>query len=283
MGAGTPVPAYRGDGTGRPAVPLPPGRLPVRSGTRVRKRWRYVGVWSPELSLCAARVTVGPLVQEFWAVWDRDGRALHEHTRRLPGRVLVGPGSVRVRDGDVRVDVTFQEGPRGAVEVVAPAGAAYTWTRKQAGLAATGEVRVAGRVLPVAGRATVDDSAGYHPRRTSWRWSTGAGLDVRGRPVAWNLVAGLHDRPGANECTVWVDGQPREVGPVDVADDLSRVRSADGVDLRFTPEAERSRRDDLLLLRPSYRQPFGGFAGLLPGGVELAAAQGVMECHDAVW
>ena len=35
-------------------------------GLRMRKHWRYVEVWSPSVSICATRVRVGPLAQEFW-------------------------------------------------------------------------------------------------------------------------------------------------------------------------------------------------------------------------
>ena len=59
--------AYRGDGYDRPtSIPLPPAEAPMFRGFRMRKRWRYVGIWSPTVSICAARVRVGPLAQEFW-------------------------------------------------------------------------------------------------------------------------------------------------------------------------------------------------------------------------
>ena len=67
-------------------------------------------------------------------------------------------------------------------------------------------------------------------------------------------------------------------GPSTFADDL---RSVDR--LRFVPEAVRERRENLLLIRSSYRQPFGTFGGELPGGVALAEGYGVMEEHDAWW
>jgi hypothetical protein len=54
-------------------------------------------------------------------------------------------------------------------------------------------------------------------------------------------------------------------------------------ELRFSAEAERARRENLLLVRSSYRQPFGTFAGRLPDGSELAQGYGVMESHEAWW
>jgi len=45
----------------------------------------------------------------------------------------------------------------------------------------------------------------------------------------------------------------------------------------------RERRENLILLRSDYRQPFGTFSGRLPAGPELAYAYGVMESHEAWW
>jgi hypothetical protein len=109
----------------------------------------------------------------------------------------------------------------------------------------------------------------------------GAGVD--GTPLAWNLVAGINDPPQGSERAVWVDGVPREAGPVAFAPDLGSIRAGDGSELRFTAQAERARRENLLLVSSDYRAPFGTFAGTLPGGVELAAGRGVMEHHRARW
>ena len=62
-----------------------------------------------------------------------------------------------------------------------------------------------------------------------------------------------------------------------------RLLAPTAAQLRFTAEAERARRDDLMLFVSDYRQPFGTFAGTLPGGVELAEGYGVMERHDVRW
>ena len=37
------------------------------------------------------------------------------------------------------------------------------------------------------------------------------------------------------------------------------------------------------LVRSSYRQPFGTFSGVLPGGLALTDGYGVMEHHDVWW
>ena len=82
---------------------------------------------------------------------------------------------------------------------------------------------------------------------------------------------------------MWVASEAHEVPPVSFARDLSRVRSQDGSELCFTPEAERSRRENLLIVRSDYRAPFGSFAGTLPGGIALAGGLGVVEHHRARW
>ena len=65
-------------------------------------------------------------------------------------------------------------------------------------------------------------------------------------------------------------------------DGLDGVRFADGSRLDFEAGAERSRDDNFLLVRSSYRHRFGTFGGSLDG-IELAAGRGVMESHDALW
>ena len=118
----------------------------------------------------------------------------------------------------------------------------------------------------------LDESRGRHARRTSWLWSAGAGVTTDGRPVYWNLVAGMFE----GECVVWVDGEPHHVGrlPFDGLDGVG--------DLRFTPLAVRTHHENYLVLASDYEQPFGTFSGSLPIAGEIVG-HGVMERHDALW
>ncbi|HYF28663.1 MAG TPA: DUF2804 family protein [Baekduia sp.] len=262
-----------------PAVPRPPGRMAVWRARRPLKRWRYVGVYTPDVLLCAGRVAIGGAPQCFWAVWDRRARVLRERTLFLPARVTVD-GAVRFAGRGVRCDLVLDPGGD-VVEVVSPHGRSYIWTRKQPARV-HGTVEVDGRVLAVDGPALIDESAGYHARVTAWSWSAGAGTAADGRAVVWNLVAGVHDDPRASEQTLWLDGRASEPGPVRF-EGLDAVVGAAGERLAFRAEAERARHDRLVLLDSAYRQPFGQFDGTLPGGVELAEAVGVMERHDVRW
>ncbi len=272
---------YRGAfGQRRPAaldaLALPPGPMPSRQGLRPLKAWRYVGVFAPELMICLAVIRVGPARQSFWAVWDRAGGQLYERTRIGGGGIRLGPGRASLVDGAVALELAVEEGP--GVETVCPSGHAYAWTRKQGGVRAHGTIEIAGRRRPLEARAIIDDTAAYYERHTSWRWSAGVGRAQDGRELAWNLVQGVNDPPHSSERTIWIDGQPAEPPPASIAADLARVGG-----LRFDAEATRERHQNLLLLRSSYRQPFGTFSGELADGLGLASGCGVMEAHDAWW
>jgi Protein of unknown function (DUF2804) len=250
--------------------------MPARDGLRALKCWRYVGVYGPELMLCLACARIGPARQAFWAVWDRQAGRLHERTSVGRGRVRLERGRARVvEDRGVTIDLELAEGA--GVESVCPSGESYAWTRKQGGVLARGTVVVGGVARALEGRAVIDDTAGYYERHTSWRWSAGIGESRDGRSLAWNLVEGVNDPPTASERTVWIDGAPRELGPVHFSSDLTTVGA-----LRFDAEATRVSHQNLWLVRSSYRQPFGAFVGKI-GGIELAHGYGVMEEHDVWW
>jgi hypothetical protein len=255
---------------------LPPGPMPSRHGLRALKAWRYVGVYGPELMICMASVRVGPARQAFWAVWDRTAQRLHERTVTGRGPLWLWAGGASLRDGGLQVELELDEAA--GIETVCATGEAYAWTRKQGGVRAHGTVSIDGRALPIDGHAIIDDTAAYYPRHTAWRWSAGVGTAMDGRPVAWNLVSGVNDPPTNSERTIWVDGKPAEAPPCNFADDLSAVD-----DLRFEAEAERHARQNLLVVRSEYRQPFGTFSGTLPDGTALSQAYGVMEQHEAWW
>jgi hypothetical protein len=273
---------WRGPAPGRPDLPLPPDPMPLLRNGRLRKRWRYIGVYGAEVMLCAAKVEVGPLPQSFWAVWDREERRRWAHTRNLPGGQVEMDGPlVRLDAGEVRAELRFGAGE--AIESVCASGDdGYAWTRKRAGVEVSGRVEAGGSSWPIDGADGVEDiSAGYHRRHTDWMWSAGVGEDSGGRAIAWNLVTGINDPPRGSERAIWVDGTPTEPEPVRF-EGLEAIGFADGSRLHFTAESERARDDNLLLVRSRYRHRFGSFEGALPG-IELRRGFGVMEEHSAVW
>jgi Domain of unknown function (DUF2804), C-terminal len=231
--------------------------MPLLRSGRPLKRWRYVAVYSPELMLCVGDARIAGIPQRWWAVALPDGR-LFEGSR-LDGSLSFGEGQ--------------------SIEVLSPHGRSCIWTRKTAGIQVKGTVRAGGLSFDVDGPyGFIDESAGYHARRTTWRWSAGIGRARGGEAVAWNLVEGVHDAARASERTLWVDGEPHEVGPQPFAADLSAVGG-----LRFAEWSAREDHTNRLVMRSDYRQPFGSFSGTLPGGLELEAGYGVMEWHDVRW
>ena len=272
---------YRGPfGAPRPAalarLALPPAPMPSHRGLRPLKAWRYVGVFGPELMLCLATVRIGLARQAFWAVWDRTSGRLYQRTRLTRGVIRFDRGRARLRDRGVQLDLMLDE--TAGIETVSRRGRDYAWTRKQGGIRARGTIELEGARRTVDARAVIDDTAAYYERHTRWRWSAGVGASGEGQSLAWNLVSGVNDALTQSERTVWIDGRPAEVGPSAFAADLSGVDA-----LRFSAEAMRERHENLLLVRSSYRQPFGTFSGELPGGVQLAEGYGVMEEHDVWW
>jgi len=251
----------------------------------LRKRWRYVAAFCEELIVCAARVQVGPLSQTFWAIWDRERRELLENTRtRLPGArgEVWRDGPVdRIDTREVQAELRFGQGRWVEVRCENGDGNAV-WTRKCCDVVVDGEVRCGDRRMRIDARGVVDETDGYHPRHTAWNWSAGVGKAADGRSVGWNLVEGINDPPTGSERAIWTSGDPAEPAPV-TFEGLDAIAFADGSRLQFRAEAERRRSENLLVVRYRYRQPFGTFAGTLPGGVELAEGMGVMERHEAIW
>jgi hypothetical protein len=251
---------------------LPPARMPLLRRGRPLKRWRYVAIYRPDFMLCVGDARVAGIPQRWWALALPDGLLLEGSAG-----ISLAPGRAIVSSPQLELELALKEGP--GVEVVSPHGRSWIWTRKQAGVRARGHVRCALGAWDVDGHeAFIDESAGYHARHTTWNWSAGIGRTLDGRAVAWNLVVGVHDAPTASERTLWLDGEPSELPPLEFAADLSRVG-----DLTFTPWAAREDHSRRLFFRSDYLQPFGAFAGSLPGGVELESGHGVMEWHDVRW
>lgn len=294
---------WRGPGPGRPTdLPLPPdGRLPMLGpARRLRKRWRYVGVFCEEFMLCAARAQVGPVGQTFWAIVDRSNGEMVERTRKHPpfGRGDVWsltadksiwpigsgePGVVTWIDAkEARAKLEIGDGAW--VESVCPNGeGGWVWTRKRIAPIVCDVRLPGGRRWRTTAFGIEDESAGYHPRHTVWQWSAGVGATTDGRAIGWNLVCGVNDPERGSERAIWIDGEPvEEPGAASFDPELRWIDLGEDGRLEFEPEAERRAIENLGVVRFDYRQPFGSFSGSLRG-VELAGGLGVMENHDALW
>jgi Protein of unknown function (DUF2804) len=271
---------WRGPGGDRPDLPLPPGPMPLCRDGQTRKRWRYVGVFGPELMLCAARAEVGPLRQAFWVMWDRQGRH-HARTALRPSSREVRMDGPRLEIDSPGLRASLRLGEIAPIESICPSGSGWGWTRKRAGVPIEGTVEVPGRRWEVSAHGIDDESAGYHQRHTSWRWSAGVGRAEDGRALAWNLVEGVNDPAKNSERAIWVEGMPSEPAPVSFRG-MEAIEFAGAPPLAFASESAHARDENFLLLRSRYRHRFGSFSGSLDG-LALAEGLGVMEEHDAVW
>jgi hypothetical protein len=275
-----------------------PPRTSLFHRGRPLKRWRYVGVFCEELMACAARVQVGPARQTFWAIFSRAEDRMRERTHMLPRRgaveLLAGrpgqredgaesePGRLRVHDAGVVLDLSLEE--EEGIQALCAHGRGQVWTRKQAGVSVRGTLALdGGPGRDIEALAVIDDTAGYHARSTEWWWAAGVGESREGVAVAWNLVAGVNDPPSGSERAVWVAGASHETPPVSFTADLARISCEDASVLCFHAEAERSRKENLLIVKSDYRAPFGTFSGAFPGSIPLARGLGVCEHHRARW
>jgi Protein of unknown function (DUF2804) len=272
---------WRGPGSDRPDLPLPPGPMPLRRDGQLRKRWRYIGVFGDEVMLCAARAEVGPLGQSFWVMWDREGRRHDARTMLRPGSREVTMDGPQLEIDSPGLRASLRLGQCLPIEAICPSGSGWGWTRKRAGVPIEGTVEVPGRRWEISARGVDDESAGYHRRHTSWRWSAGVGRADDGRRLAWNLVEGVNDPAENSERAIWVDGEPSEPGPARF-DGMAGIELPGGDRLDFAPESAHARDENFLLIRSRYRHRFGTFSGFL-GGLSLSEGLGVMEEHHAVW
>ena len=204
---------------GRPAgLALPPGRMPRCTQARPLKRWRYVGVYGPELMVCVGLAPRRPALQSLLGGLGPRGRRLLERTR--PGR-----GGVRARPtapcASRRRRRDRPELGRDGVEVVSPTAPA---TRGPASRAACGRAGASGP----AGRCATWRHAAWSttPRATTRaaRRGAGGGRGHGGRRAAGSVES--RDRRPRRPACERADGvagrRAPEVGPPRFADDLAR-------------------------------------------------------------
>src|SRR5690242_13113048 len=122
---------FRGTHLGDRQFPVPPSSMRRWRDGRPLERWRYVGVYGPDVMLCAGDARIGPLRQRFWAVATPDGR-LREKTS------VVGSAGVRMTGPELAIDAPgvrarLRVEESAPVETLSPHGASYIWTAKQGG------------------------------------------------------------------------------------------------------------------------------------------------------
>ena len=285
------------------------------------KRWHYVSIAGPRVSLAALVADLGWTALAWAYVFDRATRTMlfdksymgvQKVTHRVADRAGDGarttfqglgaslrierpPGSPiwRVQgEGpggfllDASLDATA--GPATLLAIAPIAGGVANATHKTVGLPARGEVRAGGKVFDLDGHfGSLDHTAGLLARETNWRWASASGARV-----GLNLVEGFN---GPVENVLWLDGEAHPAGEAvfefDKSDHLKpwKVRTKNGmIDLVFTPEGARREDKKLVVAESWYVQPIGTFSGTVraaPGAppVEVRDLVGVTEDHVAKW
>ena len=257
-------------GAGAPRrCPLPPERMPAWRGGRPLKRWTWVGAFGPELMLCAAVARIGPATAAWWAVWDRAAQRFEQRSLRRAGG-LRGDAVARARAG--------RDGARGRRRARRSRSSRRT-ARSTSGRASAAACAVSGVV-----RGREVDAA--RARRRVGRLSRAAhGVAVVGgrRRAGVRRAGGVEPRRRrarlagrARSARCGWTGAPRELPP-QAFDGLAGVGG-----LRFSAEATRARRENLVLMSSDYEQPFGTFARRARRR-QLREGYGVMERHAVAW
>ena len=256
-------------------LPLPPQRMPRRQGARPLKRWRYVGVYGPELMLCVGEARIGPVPQRWWAVALPDG-TLRQQTTIGRGGVELSTGLAvgrRARTCAFDLDLEEDEG----VETVSPGGEPQLDLDPQAGGLPGARVRRARRPPLRDRRRGVRRRERRLPRAPHLVELVGGRTAARrtGERVAWNLVDGVHDAEHDSERTrLGRRRAPRGRRPVRVR--RGPVRTVGELRVQRVVGARGPHEPAPVPLATTASRSAPS-AGRLPGGLELAEGYGVME------
>lgn len=207
-----------------------------------------------------------------------------------------GGRSISVAAGDAVVANIEFDNDSDPLRLASPAGySGWVFTRKSAGLSASGEIRWGDRIwrCDQHTRGTVDWSCGFMRRETAWNWACLAGCLADGTSVGLNLATGVNES-GMTENALWLDGRCIKLDfarfEFDRYDQTApwRVTTSDGrVDLRFVPSGVRKERLDAWVLASNFRQYAGTFEGFVVGDggkkIPVTGLRGLMEDHFARW
>jgi hypothetical protein len=140
--------------------------------------------------------------------------------------------------------------------------------------------------------ASVDWSAGYMRRETSWNWGSLSCRLPDGRRLGFNLAAGVNET-GFTENGLWLDGTLHKIDMVDFQFNRNQpehawtMRSNDGIiNLHFEPAGQRKEKLNMVIAASNFTQHFGRYYGdiLLNGEViHLKGVWGFAEDHYAKW
>lgn len=171
----------------------------------------------------------------------------------------------------------------------------WVFTQKATALVCNGSVNWGEEVFDldkINALASVDWSAGYMRRETSWNWGSLSCKLNDGRRLGFNLAAGVNET-GFTENALWIDGTLYKVDMVDFRFDRYHpehawaLRSNDGIiNLYFEPAGQRKEKMNMIVAASNFTQHFGRFYGDININgeiIHLDGAWGFTEDHYAKW
>lgn len=140
--------------------------------------------------------------------------------------------------------------------------------------------------------ASVDWTAGFMRRETSWNWASLSCFLADGRRLGLNLAAGVNET-GFTENALWLEDKLVKLGSShfqftrqDATAPWVITTEDSQVNLRFVPANYRSEKVNLGFLASNFKQHMGRFYGEIRLGDELLSLDGVWgltEDHYAKW
>ncbi len=216
------------------------------------KRWRFTGVFSPEIVMGIAVVDTGYIGTSFAYVYDRKTGEIAEYTGKSllaracnitdnlsKGKAVFNQGknlismdwdlkngieliniAVQTKSNRIEADIEVLEDVKvnESHQVTFPTFKnKFAFTHKIAGLPVTGSIKCNGKAYNLdkdCSFAAIDHTMGYHDYNWKWLWSSLSGLSEEGRIIGLNLVAPITHKT-INENVLWIDGKKFVLGESD--------------------------------------------------------------------
>ena len=213
------------------------------------KRWRFTGVFSPDIVMGIAVVDAGYLGTTFVYLYDRKTGKITEYNGKSPlGKASIitdnlskGTAVFSQKQDLVKMDWDVKHKIEKAIisvktksdriitdinilnnsainephQVTFPTfKKKFAFTHKVAGLSASGWIKLGNKTYelnPKNSFAVIDHTIGYHDYNWKWLWSSLSGLSEDGRLIGLNLVSPITHET-INENALWVDGKKHLTG-----------------------------------------------------------------------
>lgn len=187
----------------------------------------------------------------------------------------------------LQVSLTLQHKFPGISAIAPVEGRPFHYTYKLASIPAKVEVSIDDGVKHEwsGNYGAMDYSLGFPPRNVFWNWGSFAGTSEEGASIGINIAHPFND---GLENALWYNGQLIPLSTVNFVykrpalENPWQIKSQDGLlNLEFYPEAEHSRKQNVVLLKSDFQHAVGHFSGTWKG-VRISGS-GVVEEHTAVW